>query len=61
MKTKELEKSVVKLYLLNIIANAVPMVCFTILAISFDKWWMILFSILFYQHFKFNFDNKGDK
>lgn len=30
-----------------VIANCIKIICFTILAIIFKKWWVILFSCLF--------------
>ena len=27
--------------------NTVPIICFTHLAVYFDKWWIVLFSLLF--------------
>ena len=55
------EKNIVTLYWLTILNNAVPLICFTILAILFEKWWLALFSILFYKSFNFNCSsNKKD-
>ena len=31
----------------GMIGNIVVLICFTILAIVFDKWWIVFFSILF--------------
>ena len=39
-----------------ILKNIVAIVCFTILAITFNKWWIILFSLLFITMF----ESKGD-
>lgn len=33
--------------LFAILINIVPIICLTILAIIFNKWWIVLFSILF--------------
>lgn len=30
-----------------LLRNCVSIVCFTVLAIHFDKWWIALFSLLF--------------
>ena len=30
-----------------ILKNIIAIICFTILAIVFNKWWIILFSIIF--------------
>ena len=35
-----------------ILKNIIAIICFTILAIVFNKWWIILFSILFLTTFK---------
>ena len=35
-----------------IVRDIVVIICFTILSISFDKWWIIFFSILFMTHWK---------
>lgn len=32
------------------IQNAVNVICFTALAIAFNKWWIVLFSILFVSY-----------
>ena len=36
-----------KMNLLCIIKNIVSIICFTILAIMFNHWWIIFFSLLF--------------
>ena len=36
-----------KMNLLCIIKNIVSIICFTILAIMFNYWWIIFFSLLF--------------
>ena len=60
----ELEKEVIdyklKLYLIVAIKNAVIVVCFTILAIVFDKWWIVFFSALFLNSVTNNSTSKGD-
>ncbi len=47
----ELENKVVdyrlKLNLICAIKNSISLICFTILAIVFDKWWLVLLSGLF--------------
>ena len=48
-RLKELELEYKKkLNTLVIIRNSVSLVCFTVLAIVFNKWWIVFFSILFY-------------
>ena len=34
------------------IKNIVGIICFTILAIKFDAWWIVLFSALFMSDYK---------
>lgn len=36
-----------KPYIPIMIINCVTIVCFTILAVIFDHWWIILFALLF--------------
>lgn len=36
-----------ELWKLCVIRNSISLVCFTILAIVFNKWWLIFFSALF--------------
>lgn len=47
----DLEKEVIdytlKLNLIVAIKNAVVIICFTVLAIVFNKWWIVFFSALF--------------
>lgn len=38
------------LYKLVIIRNSISLICFTILAIVFNKWWIVFFSCLFYSY-----------
>lgn len=33
-----------------VIENSVSLICWTALAIVFDKWWLALFSILFFSY-----------
>lgn len=33
---------------LVVIENIITTICFTILAIVFNKWWLVLLSIIFY-------------
>ena len=40
-----------------ILKNIIAIICFTILVIVFDKWWIIFFSIIFLTFF----ESKGDK
>lgn len=41
---KELLK---KLYTLSVIKNSVALICFTVLAIVFNRWWIVFFSLIF--------------
>lgn len=34
--------------------NTVPIVCLTLLAVHFDKWWLVLFALLFSFSYKPN-------
>lgn len=36
-----------KINILATIKNCITLICFTILAIVFNKWWIVLFSALF--------------
>ena len=44
----------VKLYIAIAVENSITLICFTILAIVFKKWWIVLFTILFQSYFKKN-------
>ena len=46
----------IKLYLIWALKNITTLICFTILAIVFNKWWIVLFSALFYS----SIESKGD-
>lgn len=37
--------------------NTVPIICLTVLAIHFDKWWIVLFAVLF--SFSYESNKKG--
>jgi hypothetical protein len=50
-------KTLITLFLITLIKNAISMICFIILAIAFKKWWLSLFSILFCS--SMNFSNKS--
>lgn len=41
-----------KIYFILVIKNIVSIICFTILSIVFNHWWIVLFSILFLTIFK---------
>lgn len=43
-------------YKLLILKNIIAIICFTVLAIVFDKWWIIFFSIIFLTAF----ESKGE-
>ena len=38
------------LNLLVVIRNSISLICFTILAIIFKKWWIVFFAILFVSY-----------
>ena len=54
----DLEKEVIdytlKLHLIVAIKNAVAIICFTVLAIVFNKWWIVFFSALFLNSVEHN-------
>ena len=50
-------KDVTKLYLIVALKNIATIICFTILAIVFDKWWIVLFSALFCSYISKESDN----
>ena len=41
------EVNIIFCYLIGILYNIACVVCFTILAIIFNKWWIVFFSLLF--------------
>ena len=41
--------------------NSVVVICFTVLAISFGKWWIILFSCLFYSSLRVSKESERTK
>ena len=45
-----------KINILATIKNCITLICFTILAIVFNKWWIIFFSIIFLT----TFESKGE-
>lgn len=46
-------------YIWLIIKNIIAIICFTILSIVFNKWWIIFFSIIFITTFSTKNDNGG--
>lgn len=55
------DKGIIAIYILTIIKNAVAMVCFTVLAIVFNKWWISLFSALFWSSLKFKSEESNNE
>lgn len=51
-------KNEYKIYLLVILKNIISLICFTILAIVFKKWWIVLFSLLFFSFITIKGDDK---
>lgn len=49
-----------KLYIILVLKNIVSIICFTILAIVFNKWWIVFFSILFITFFEYHSEKKDD-
>lgn len=41
--------------------NCVILGCFAALAVYFDKWWIVLFSILFWKGYKYSTTNNDTK
>ena len=48
-----MNKEEVKALALIVLCNIFMMGCFTALAIIFDKWWIIFFSIIFWKSFTY--------
>ena len=40
-----------KILIWSIIKNMVTIICFTVLAIVFNKWWIVFFSALFLNYY----------
>lgn len=36
-----------RLYTLYVVKNSINLICFTALAIIFNKWWIVFFSLIF--------------
>ena len=47
-------------YYAVLIENVIIMICWTILAINFGKWWIALFSVCCFSSLKHRTDEKGD-
>lgn len=47
-----------KICLLIALKNIITIICFTILAIVFNKWWIIFFSIIFWSSITVEGDDK---
>lgn len=47
-----------KLYLMCYIRNAISLICFTILSIVFQKWWIVFFALIFWCYVE---KDEGDK
>lgn len=48
------------LNLLFVIENSISLICFTILAIIFNKWWIIFFALLFLSNIGKSEDKKDE-
>ena len=55
MKDKDLIK---KLAWIAFLRNCISLICFTILAIVFEKWWIVFFALLFCVSFEVNDDDE---
>ena len=40
----------VKLLIAMWVKNSITLICFTILAIVFEKWWLVLIGVLFFTY-----------
>lgn len=49
MSEEEKAKIRLETFKLCVIRNSISLFCFTLLAITFQKWWIVFFSILFYM------------
>ena len=47
-----------KLYLICFTINVISLICFTTLAIVFQKWWIVFFALLFWCSVE---KDEGDK
>lgn len=52
------EKCMARIYVICMIGNVINMIIWGMLAIFFGKWWLTLFSILFIQSPKFQFEKQ---
>lgn len=50
-----------KLCLICFARNVISLICFTILAIIFNKWWIVFFSLLFWCGVEKDKDEKENK
>lgn len=48
------------IYLMCAIENAVAIICFAILSVVFNHWWIVFFAIVFCNHPKIRTIEKGD-
>ena len=46
--------------MITALVNIVPVVCLTYLSVYFNKWWIVLFSLLFYQSLTLRRDKKNE-
>lgn len=47
-------------YYAVLLENVAMMICWTVLAIYFGKWWIALFSVFCFSSLKHRTDEKGD-
>lgn len=43
-------------YMAIALINSIVIMCFTFLALSFDKWWLVLFAFIFFMSERSNKD-----
>ncbi len=50
MTEKEKNELLLKNYIAIAISNTIKLICFTLLAIYFKKWWIVFWVILFWSY-----------
>ena len=55
-----MNKEDIFIYVLCKLQNIAHIICFTILAIVFQKWWIVLFAALFYSTVTWEEDDDDD-
>lgn len=55
------EVNIIFCYLIGTLYNIASVVCFTILAIIFNKWWIVFFSLLFIRDISIKTTDEKEK